>query len=349
VRAGEARAAARHWVQQHAASDPAFRGAYLAGSVADRPAHEPQPPWSDVDVSVVIAGSEAPPKPGKIRHRGALVDVTYRPEVLFADPVRVAASHIHAPSFAGPPEQVLSDPTGLLGRLRAAIAPTFAEPEAVRRRCADVFTAVRSRLTAVDYEAPWPQQVMGWMFPTSLVTVAVLVAAGRRPTVRLRYREARDVLRAAGRLDLYEQTLELLGCVDRSPALVADHLDRLAGVFDDAAAVGRTPFFFSTDISAAARVIAIDGSRALVAAGDHREAVFWIIATLARCRQILAVDAPRERCRAGERALRAATGELLGVHDSDDLRARTAATLALLPTLEEATAALVRSSGKPRS
>jgi hypothetical protein len=340
VFAGEARAAARHWVQCHAAQAPGFRGAYLAGSTAERPDDEPQPPWSDVDVKVAVAGAQAPPKPGKVRHRGALLDVTYLAEAQLADPDRVAATHYLAPSFAGPADRVLLDPAGLLGRLRAAIAPTFAEPAAVARRVADVRTAVRTRLAAVDHTAPWHEQVAAWLFPSSLVTVAVLVAAGRRPTVRLRYRAARAVLHAAGRPEVYERFLQLLGCADRDRALVAHHLDRLAGVFDEAAVLGSTPFFFSTDISAEARVIAIDGGRALVDAGDHREAVFWIVATAARCQQILAADAPPDRRRAGEHDFREMVRELIGVHDPADLRVRAAATLALLPELDETTAAL---------
>jgi hypothetical protein len=291
-----------------------------------------------VDVTVVVAGATAPPKPGKVRHHGALLDVTYLPEEFLADPKRVAVTHYLAPSFAA--GGVLLDPTGLLGRLRDAIAPTYAEPAAVRRRVADVLTAVRTRLAAVDQAAPWPQQVMAWLFPSSLVTVAVLVATGRRPTVRLRYRRARDVLHEADRPDLYARMLELLGCAGVDPAVVACHLGRLADVFDEAAAVGRTPFFFSSDISADARPVAIDGSRALVDEGDHREAVFWIVATFARCQQILDADAPPERSRAGERAFREALAELTGVHDPDDLRARAEATVALLPELGDATATI---------
>jgi hypothetical protein len=331
--AGEARAAALHWVRQN--TTPGFRGAYLAGSVADRPADAVQPLWSDVDVTVVVAGAAAPPKPGKVRHRGALLDVSYLPEEILADPERVAATHYLAPSFADP-DGVLLDPTGMLGRLRAAIAPTYASPAAVRRRVADVLTAVRMRLSAIDPAAPWPQQVMAWLFPTTLVTVAVLVAAGQRPTVRLRYERARDVLH--DRPDLYARMLELLGCADVDAAVVTRHLHRLGEVFDEAATVGRTPFFFSSDISAEARPIAIDGSRALVDAGDHREAVFWIIATFARCQQILDADAPAEQAQAGERAFRPALAELTGVHGPDDLSARSGATLAFLPELENATA-----------
>jgi hypothetical protein len=333
--AGEARDAALHWVRQN--TPPGFRGAYLAGSAADRPAGAVQPPWSDVDVTVVVAGAAAPPRPGKIRHRGALLDVSYLPEAILADPERVAASHYLAPSFADP-DGVLLDPDGLLGRLRAAIAPTYDSPSAVRRRVADVLTAARMRLTARDEAAPWPQQVLAWLFPSTLVAVAALVAARERPTVRLRFLRARDVL--GDRPEVYERMLELLGCAAVDAAVVARHLDRLGGVFDEAAAVGGTPFSFSSDISAEARPVAIDGSRALVDAGDHREAVFWIVATFARCRQILDADAAPERSPATAPAFRAAVAELTGVHGPDDLGTRTAATLAFLPELEDATTSM---------
>jgi hypothetical protein len=110
--------------------------------------------------------------------------------------------------------------------------------------------------------------------------------------------------------------------------VVSRNLDRLAEVFDEAAAVGPTPFPFSSDVSAVARPVAIDGSRVLVDDGDHREAVFWIVATFARCRQILG-DA------GSSGSFRAALAELVGVHGPDDLRNRAAATLAFLPELED--------------
>jgi hypothetical protein len=187
--------------------------------------------------------------------------------------------------------------------------------------------------------------VPAWLFPSSLVAVAVLVAAGERPTVRLRYRRARDVLH--DRPDGYARMLELLGCARVDAALVVRHLDRLGEVFDEAAAVARTPFSFSSDISAGARPIAMDGSRALVDAGDHREAVFWIVATFARCQQVLDADAPPERARAASRAFRAVLAELAGVHGPDDLRARSSATLALLPELEDV-AATVAGTGQTK-
>jgi hypothetical protein len=48
------------------------------------------------------------------------------------------------------------------------------------------------------------------------------------------------------------------------------------------------------DLTDAARPIAIDGSRDLIARGDHREAIFWMVATYSRCEKVLYQDAPPE-------------------------------------------------------
>jgi len=54
----------------------------------------------------------------------------------------------------------------------------------------------------------------------------------------------------------------------------------------------KTPFFFSADISDLARAVAIDGNRELIEHGDHRAAIFWMVATYSRCQQVLYHDAP---------------------------------------------------------
>jgi hypothetical protein len=160
------------------------------------------------------------------------------------------------------------------------------------------------------------------------VTNVVLVAALRNPTVRLRFPAARAVLHQAGRTDVYERFLGLLGCADVGRDVVERHLDGLETVFDRAAAAARTPFPFSGDITPQARAVAIDGSRRLVEAGDHREAVFWIVATHARCRQILDADGPES---GDAEAFRVAVAELLGIDDAEGLRNRAAAAVAMLP------------------
>jgi hypothetical protein len=72
---------------------------------------------------------------------------------------------------------------------------------------------------------------------------------------------------------------------------VEGHLMALEPVFDAAASVVKSPFFFASDIGLAARPVAIDGSRDLIERGFHREAVFWIAVTFARCDTILYHDA----------------------------------------------------------
>ena len=139
----------------------------------------------------------------------------------------------------------------------------------------------------------------------------------RRRTVRLRYLAAREVLQEYGYEDLYWELLALLGCADWMPQQVQRHLDSLERTFDAAAAVAETPFFFSSDITPAARPIAVDASRELIQSGFHREAVFWIVATFARCHMILGTDASQL-----QRSLTPAFNALLadlGVHSRDDL------------------------------
>ena len=296
----EARRVVARWVHAQVAAEPGFRGAFLTGSATDLPGAATLPRSSDVDVTVLVAAA-AERRSGKQLVDGVLADVSYLEERVLADPAWVAASFVYAPSFRG--GQVLADPTGHLGRLEAAIAPGFATPAAVRARTADVHRRIRARLTALDPEAAWPDLVIQWLFPTSLTAVAKLVAALRMPTVRLRYLRARAVTPPAE----YERLLALVGCGDLAPGLVARHLDEVAARFDEAAVVlarssvpppsapttvhaaaggaaaaGR-PLPFAADVTPAGRPVAIDGSRDLVAGGNHREAVFWIVATAARC------------------------------------------------------------------
>jgi hypothetical protein len=121
---------------------------------------------------------------------------------------------------------------------------------------------------------------------------------------------------------------------------VADHLRALTTVFDVAKEKVQTPFFFASDISDLARPIAIDGSRELIEAGLHREAIFWIVATYARCLKILHHDAPAElyaKCLPGFHHL---VGDL-GIQSPSDLQQRGEAVRAFLPPLWQMTEAIL--------
>ncbi|WP_406012704.1 hypothetical protein OG520_07990 [Streptomyces sp. NBC_00984] len=329
MRVGTARSAAVQWVTEHARPDPWFRGAYFSGSTVGLPDGVELSPFSDVDVMVVTAEPDPPAKPGKFRFRDALLEVSHLSWGELASADEVLSSYHLAGSFRR--DTVIDDPTGRLRELRADVSRRFAERPWVRRRCLDAERRIETRLGAFDASAPFHEQVMSWLFPTGVTTHVLLVAALRNPTVRLRYPAAREVLDAYGQAHLYPELLELLGCARLSARRAGRHLDELAHTFDAAAEVARTPFFFSGDITTEARPVAIDGSRHLIERGDHREAVFWIIATFARCHTVLAADAP-ELHRARLPAFREAVADL-GVTSTEDLLRRGEEVVAFLPEL----------------
>ncbi|MFF3954958.1 hypothetical protein ACFYY1_17290 [Streptomyces sp. NPDC001890] len=329
MRVGTARSAAVQWVAEHARPAAGFRGAYFSGSTVGLADDAELSPFSDVDVVVVTAAPHPPVGPGKFRFRGALLEVSHLPWDELASADRVLSSYHLAGSFRR--DTVIDDPTGRLRELRADVSGRFTERCWVRRRCLDAERRIETRLAAFDARAPFHEQVTSWLFPTGVTTHVLLVAALRNPTIRLRYPAARDVLDRYGQAHLYPELLELLGCARLSAPRTTHHLEELARTFDAAAEAARTPFFFSGDITAGARPVAIDGSRHLIERGDHREAVFWIIATFARCHTVLAADAP-ELHRARLPAFLEAVADL-GIASTDDLLRRGEQVIAFLPEL----------------
>ncbi|KIL41828.1 hypothetical protein SD70_04205 [Gordoniibacillus kamchatkensis] len=332
MRVGCARAEAAEWVMQHASLEADFRGAYFSGSTIALPDDAELSPASDIDVVIVTAAAKPPLKLGKFIYRGTLVEVTYLSWNELVSAEEVLTSYHLAGSFRV--NTIISDPTGHLRKLQAEVSRQFAELSWVRRRCENVRHKIETGLRAIDTSAPLHDLVTSWLFPTGVTTHLILVAALRNPTVRLRYLAARDVLMEYGHADFYLELLQLLGCSHLTPQRVEHHLDELARTFDAAAAAAKTPFFFSTDITAAARPIAIDGSRDLIRTGHHREAVFWIVATFARCHKILAADAPPDLQRALAPAFDAVIADL-GITSTSDFIRRAEVALQFLPRLWE--------------
>lgn len=284
---GEAVAAARRWVNAQMQED--WIGAYLSGSVVGADPLALQSPSSDVDITVILPG-EAPMKPGKFLYEGALLEVTYLSQETIATPELVLSTYELAGSFRV--NTILADPTGALTRLQQSVAAEFSKPQWVRIRYQAALDKIRRGIEGYRPTAPFSDRVLSWLFPTAVTTHVLLAAAQENPTVRLRYPAVRRVLEARGLQDFYPELLQLLGCANLSARQVSGHLERLERTFDAAVAVAKTPFPFSSDITAWSRPVAIDGSKALVEAGDHREAVFWTACTFARCHKIFAVDAP---------------------------------------------------------
>lgn len=324
-----ARQLARQWALEEGARLPGFEGAFLTGSTLwARPGTELSPA-SDVDVMVV---ADPQPAIGKFRYHGALLEVSGLARL--GSPHEVLSDYHLAGSFHLP--CVLADPTGRLGEVQRLVARDFAERPWILARCTQAMDRVRGLINSMDESAPLPAQVNAWLFGTGVTTHVLLVAGLRNPTVRRRYAAVRELLAEHGRLDWHEHLLDLLGCARMSAARVRRHLAALEAVFDATAELKAPAYRFDSDITPEARPVAIDGTRELVAAGLHREAVFWLAATYARC---LA-----KRAAAG-----AGAGYDEGLHELlDDLGAATFAdrrrrgdhVLAVLPSLWQTAMAL---------
>lgn len=302
-----------------------FAGAFLHGSIAWTDGDAELLPGSDVDVLIVAA--EPAEKLGKLAVDGVLLDVTFIDPAAVATPEVVLANYHLAGSLRG--GSILLDPSGHLERIEAVVGRDFAKREWVVSRCEDARHRVLRNFAAIDERAIWHDNVTSWLFGTGVTTHILLVAGLRNPTVRTRYLAVRRMIDAYDRGGIYEELLALLGCEHMTAGQALVHLRALTEVFDEASAVARTPFFFSSDISPAARSIAIDAARDLIARGDQREAVFWLVATYARCLKILAADAP-ERYGRHEPGFSHVLVDL-GIGGMGDLMARADVVRAALP------------------
>ena len=286
---GQAKSLAQAWVQAEASTLPGFQGSFMTGSAIWRSDDEDLPPTSDIDVMVVLDEPLPPAKLGKIRHHGVLLDVTYLAAGEVQSSEDVLGSYYLAGSFWRP--STLLDPTGRLHALSEIVSKEYRRRRWVKRRCEHGWSNAARHSSALSAALPLHDQATIWLFGTAAATIVLLAAGLRNPTVRTRYLAVRQLLSDYGFQHRYEPFLEALGCARMTPRQVEGHLAALESVFDAAASVVTSPFFFASDISAAARPIAIDGSRDLIERGYHREAIFYIAATFARCDKILYHDA----------------------------------------------------------
>lgn len=324
----QAREVARRWVIEEASGAPGFAGAFYHGSTNWLPDDTPLPATSDLDVMVVLDVPDPPLKRGKFRYRGVLLEVSYLPSEQLRSPEVVLGRYDIAGSFRAP--GIILDPSGQLTALQAAVSRDYAKRRWVSRRCEDARDRVLRNLRSLDAAAPFHDQVIAWLFAAGVTTHVLLVAGLKNPTVRTRYLAVRNLLAEYGQLPFYPTLLELLGCARLGRMQVAHHLDALAAAFDAAKEVIATPFPFAADLSDEGRPVAIDGSRELIARGDHREAIFWMVATYSRCQQVLSRDAPiamQEEFTPGYRRL---LGDL-GIMTFADLQRRCEQVEGVLP------------------
>jgi hypothetical protein len=317
---GRARELARQWVVTEACNLAGFCGAFLSGSTTWMADEAPLPATSDVDVVVVLEETEGPLLRGKFLHGPVLLEATYMPGAQLRTPELVLGQYHVAGSFRT--NNIIMDPSGRLTRLQSAVAAGYARRKWVYRRCEEARDKVLRFLHSLHESDPFHDQVVAWLFGAGVTTHVLLVAGLENPTVRRRYVAVRELLVEYGHVDLYEPLLALLGCARMSRERVEHHLAALADAFDAVAAVVKTPLPFASDLTPIARPVAIDGSRELIESGQHREAIFWMVAPYSRCQKVFFHDAPAPMRSRFDEGYRQLLGEL-GIASFADLARRS--------------------------
>jgi len=286
--AREARDIALDWLETNTIKMPNFVGAFLSGSIAWMQPDEPLRPGSDIDIFVVIDGSELPPKPGKIPWNDAILEINYLSLEGIADVDAVLSDYHLAGAFRR--DGILADPTGTVTALRRQIDREFARPYWVQQRCSQARNRAQQRVIGFRDGKAIHDRVTTLFFGAGLCPHMILVTDLANPTIRRRYAASGLVLKRRSKPDLHERLLSTLGSKTWSRQRAEKHLADLAEVFDLACSVLRSPYRFASDMSVAARPIAIDGSLDMIQSGFHREAAFWLIAIMSRSRAVVAMD-----------------------------------------------------------
>jgi hypothetical protein len=138
---GDAKMAARTWIQEKKVSRPDFIGAYLIGSILDKSDTDTFPETSDIDIAIVIDSAVPshitepgnPLSPRKLMYRGLILEPSYISWEAIKDPETVLSDrHLAAPFVEA---CILSDPRGEIDRVHRAVRPEFARRRWIRERC----------------------------------------------------------------------------------------------------------------------------------------------------------------------------------------------------------------------
>lgn len=325
---------AKGWVLAHR-DMPGLLGAYISGSYLSAPAGVGWPESSDVDVVLVFQAGLCPPKLGKLREQGLLLEITCLGEEELQDLGHVLSTHYLA--FALQAGEILYDPQGRLARLHKEVAGQYGQRRWVEARCGGFYGRMEGGAQGdIPEGMSLAQAVNGWAFTTGITCFPILLAALENCTVRKRYAAARQVLEAYGMGGFYPRLLSLLVPEPLGAHRLEGHMEELEQTFSLACGTAgpSADYPFRQDITPGGKAVAIGGSWELLATAYPEDAVFWMLATFARCHIILDMDAPALG-KGREPALWAFLRDL-GIHSREDFRPRLRALQGFLPALREA-------------
>lgn len=326
------------WVVENASQEPRFYGAYFGGSINGMQDNAIFPSTSDIDVQIVLAGSDVPGNTDKFLYHDVLLETAYQSSDQFQSPEKILGDYTKACHFAT--SNVILDPLGQLTKIQEVVSQDYAKRTWVYKRCEHARDELLSSLEWLNESEPLHDQVFFWLYTASIAPHIILVAGLKNPTVRKCFMAARNVLADYDQLQIYDSMLDILGVTKFTRAQAEFHLAALIEAFDASKQYVKTPFFLSTNISDLARPLLVDGTRELIEIGYHREAMFWIMVIFSCCQKILFNDAPEDVQNKFAPAFRFLLKEL-GIYSSTDLQKRNQLNRETLPRVWSAAEQIV--------
>jgi hypothetical protein len=277
------------WVDREGRQIPGFSGAHLMGSILTMPHNASFPPYRDVDINIVVDDAAHTTATYDVAAGGLMLEYSTVSIAHYRSPEDVLANPELAANLAV--DGILADPHGVLAPLHQAVAAQYAQRRWVLARCTYEKQVVVQALEGLRGAAT-PSEAL-WMLSNIALFLSGLLAEAslRPPTHRRCLVLLRDVLHAAGRRDLHEATLQLLGWAHLRRQDVEAYLRDCALAFDCAVAVTRTPVPFQVKFQSHIRPYIIAGAQEMIDAGYHREAMFWISGFLLFANAAIQADA----------------------------------------------------------
>jgi hypothetical protein len=265
----------------------------------------------DIDIHLILeAGSPLLQQEGPVpiiveeEADGLAIEAGPKPVEQYASPEAVLANPEIAHHLTV--DSILYDPDGLLSSLQHEVRKHYADRKWVEARVnheRDGFEgALAMRPMAAAMLGPSAEvNLLGYShtFLSAALAVARLQApnVGGRSFVRLRQH-----LTDAGRIDLYDRVLEILGLATFTTQQASRFVDEGAELFDIAVVSRKTPHFFQHKFHVHLRPYFVDSCREMIAEGYHREAAGWATPFLLASSDIIRVDGPDQvRSLAAER------------------------------------------------
>lgn len=292
MRVADARAEVCGWLDSHGDTS-GIEGAYLTGSTLWMAATAELPSCSDVDLKLVLGpgASLADAGLGKQQLGTRLLDVSTVSADRFEDPEALLGDYQLAPPFSR--DCVLLDRSGLLAATAAYVRPRFHESSSRLRRAAHARARLEYWSRGASGAEALHDRVTASLFAAGVAAHVLLSAAGWNPTVRRRFADCRELLAPLRDLQgTQDALLTGLGAAGLAREELGRWLEKLGAAFDLACERLRSPYRFASDMTPAARPVAVAGVAQMVAEGAHREAAYWLAVVYCRARAVLSADAP---------------------------------------------------------